>query len=107
VAQAQAQSLSRAGDLVARYGGEEFAVIQPDTDATGSRSVAETMRRAIEQLRIPHDRSPASDVVTVSLGTATVIPPKDGTPEGLVAAGDEALYRAKRSGRNRVVSGGA
>jgi diguanylate cyclase (GGDEF)-like protein len=102
VARALASALHRAGDLVARYGGEEFAVIQPGTEQRGAERLAEALRATVQALGIPHARSPVSDVVTISLGVATCIPRGNSTPVALVAAGDQALYRAKQEGRNRV-----
>ena len=93
--------LRRTGDLAARYGGEEFLAILPGTDAAGALAVAERVRAAVEELAIPHDGH-ARGFVTVSIGLATLCPlPGDGVA-ALVKAADEALYAAKRGGRNRV-----
>jgi len=102
VAQALVTAASRPGDLVARYGGEEFAVILPETEIEGARSVAEAMRSAVEDLSIEHSHSTAAAVVTLSLGVASVIPTADLKPESLITVADQALYRAKETGRNRV-----
>ncbi|MBD5803540.1 Phytochrome-like protein cph2 [Azoarcus sp. Aa7] len=103
VARALAGNTRRPVDLVARYGGEEFAVVLPDTDAQGAAIVAESMRRAVEALAITHRHSTAARVVTVSVGIAVTSPERsdDGGFATLVARADEALYRAKRDGRNR------
>ncbi len=101
VALAMKDGLLRPGDLVARYGGEEFLAILPGTDAAGALAVAERIRASVEDLAIPHDGH-ARGFVTVSIGVATLRPlPGDGTA-GLVKAADEALYAAKRAGRNRI-----
>jgi diguanylate cyclase (GGDEF)-like protein len=89
-------------DLAARYGGEEFAVILPETDAAGARRVAESMRLAIAGLQLPHPTSPVSALLTISVGVATATREWRSSPEELIAAADQALYGAKRSGRNRV-----
>ena len=94
------QSVRRPPDLVARYGGEEFAMILPNTDARGAAFVAETVRQRVRGLRIPHVQSPVSDYVTLSLGVATTIPRLDSSAQRLIAAADEALYRAKAEGRD-------
>lgn len=103
VARALAGNTRRPVDLVARYGGEEFAVVLPDTDAQGAAIVAESMRKAVEALAITHRHSTAARVVTVSIGIAVTRPERsdDGGFATLVARADEALYRAKRDGRNR------
>ena len=60
----------------------------------------------MQALGIPHERSQVSDVVTISLGAATAVPRDETSPVALVAAGDQALYRAKQEGRNRVALDG-
>jgi two-component system chemotaxis family response regulator WspR len=101
VAGALASSLRRPGDLLARYGGEEFAVLLPGTDPPGTSAVAESLREQVELLAVPHARSSAADVVTISLGSAAVQPDAAGDRAQLIARADAALYEAKRSGRNR------
>ena len=87
---------------MARYGGEEFAILVPGMDIGHALPFAEKLRARVEALRIPHERSTAADVVTVSVGVATCVPTA-GAPSGaLFAEADLALYAAKRGGRNRV-----
>jgi diguanylate cyclase (GGDEF)-like protein len=105
VAQVVADHATRPGDLAARYGGEEFAVILAGTDDGGARAVADKLRAAVEALAVPHPGSPVAPAVTVSIGLATARPVLGGAPAMLVAAADGGLYRAKRSGRNRVCAG--
>ncbi len=102
VAQALEKNLARPGDFVARYGGEEFVVILPDTDLEGALAVAEELRIAVKALAIPHAESKISSVVTISLGVAAEVPDTNDGPDPLVKRADEALYRAKNEGRNRV-----
>jgi diguanylate cyclase (GGDEF)-like protein len=95
----------RQEDVVARYGGEEFALILPETNATDAARIAESVRVAILRRGLPHLASPVAAVVTVSVGVSTATPEWCNTPDQLIAAADEALYRAKRKGRNRVEVG--
>jgi diguanylate cyclase (GGDEF)-like protein/PAS domain S-box-containing protein len=94
----------RAADLAARYGGEEFAVILPETDLGRATDLADRIREAVQVLAIPHAASRVSDVVTVSVGAASIDPDPMLTVSLLVAMADRALYQAKAQGRNRVVS---
>jgi diguanylate cyclase (GGDEF)-like protein len=86
-------------DSIGRYGGEEFLVVLPGCDATDALTVAERVRRAVELRHAAGDCCRAS----VSVGVATVRSELD-TVEALVQRADEALYRAKREGRNRVAA---
>ncbi len=90
-------------DTVARYGGEEFLVILPETAAPGAAYVAERIRDAVERERFTPEPGGAEVGVTVSIGYA-VFPGHARTPEALVEAADQALYRSKEGGRNRVSS---
>lgn len=101
VAAALTSIVKRAGDQLARYGGEEFAALLPDTDLHGAAAIAERVRAAVEQLQIVNEASPAGHT-TVSIGFGAVVASDAATPQALIAAADEALYRAKREGRNRT-----
>lgn len=94
--------LQRSTDLVARFGGEEFILILPNTDSNGALKVAENARLAIEALDIKHRQSSVSDRITVSVGSATTQPGERNSIEELIYAADQALYKAKQSGRNQV-----
>ena len=89
-------------DLVARCGGEEFGVILPETDAVSAARIAESLRLAISNLKLPHPASHVAPFVTVSIGVATATQGSYCTPKDLSDAADRALYAAKRAGRNRV-----
>lgn len=102
VAETLKNSIKRAADFVARYGGEEFVAILPETDEIGARKIAENIRQTVETLGIRHDASKISNVVTISLGVATISGNCNLPPELVAQLADEALYEAKNSGRNRV-----
>lgn len=87
-----------------RYEGEELVCVLPDTGIDGAINVAEDFRAGILALQIPHAYSSAGSYVTISQGVAHIFPSKDSEPRSLIMAADEALYRAKESGRNRVGS---
>ena len=96
---------SREIDEPARYGGEELAVVLPGTDLTGAHNLAERVREGIEALRLPilGDDEAEPLRVTASFGAAA-LPVSAHDVRSLVAAADEALYQAKRAGKNRTVS---
>jgi diguanylate cyclase (GGDEF)-like protein len=93
----------RPGDLVARYGGEEFALVLTDSSAEQTGIVAEQMRDKIMSVVIKYKKNDPTHV-TASFGVASMVPGNGQTsPEALILAADQAMYQAKRSGRNRVV----
>lgn len=99
------RSAVRGADLACRYGGEEFVLVMPDTTPDMAAGVAERLRAIVESEPF---RIPGTDValsVTASLGIAAMLP--GDTPDALLKRADNALYEAKRSGRNRVVAAAA
>ena len=93
----------RGVDTAARYGGEELAVILPRTEMVGAYSLAERIREGIAELRITTDEDPPRALaVTASLGIAAYPESKAASGEDLVRRADRALYRAKKTGKNRV-----
>lgn len=104
VARSVYSSLRKPGDLLARYGGEEFIAVLSKADLTQGQAAAERVRQAIQALRIEHPKSVVDPWVTVSVGVATLKANAPGaSTQTLMAMADEALYEAKRQGRNRVV----
>lgn len=93
--------IQRSTDLVARYGGEEFCVVLPNTDASGAIEVGECVRSAVEALRFTVNGE--SVPITVSAGLTVERPSDSVSSEHLVQLADDALYQAKRDGRNRLV----
>jgi diguanylate cyclase (GGDEF)-like protein len=104
VAGCLASGARRPADLAARYGGEEFAMILPDTDLAGAARVAEAVRAAVREAGLERGDAPPADRITISIGVACAIPGADGSMHALVGAADQALYRAKAEGRDRVVT---
>jgi diguanylate cyclase (GGDEF)-like protein/PAS domain S-box-containing protein len=100
------KQVRRAGDLVARYGGEEFVVILPNTDLAGAREVAESMHRTVADMQLRHEGAPNGEHLSISAGVAVAVPQPDQTAAGLLEKADQALYRAKRSGRDCVKQAG-
>jgi diguanylate cyclase (GGDEF)-like protein len=92
---------SRSGDMVARYGGEEFAVILPTTTQEAALGLAMQMQEAVADLLIENQTS-IGRYVSISIGIAGYCYPEPGTPAMLVEASDQALYLAKKNGRNRI-----
>ncbi|RME64616.1 MAG: GGDEF domain-containing protein [Caldilineae bacterium] len=101
VARALQWIIQRAADSVARYGGEEFVYLLPESDEKALEVVAERARSAVEQLGIPHAGSRAAPIVTISLGGAVTIPSSSQKPDEMLRHADQALYQAKKEGRNR------
>ena len=108
VAHALRAGMRRASDLTARYGGEEFSIVLPNTSAAEARAIGETLRCAIEQLGIAHERVDAG-YVTISVGIAVSSAEWASATDAdaLIRQADAALYRAKDAGRNCVVLSGA
>jgi diguanylate cyclase (GGDEF)-like protein len=92
----------RAGELPARYGGEEFAVVLPGTNEEHAMLAAEMLRKAVEDLNIPHAESSAAPYVSLSIGvvSAKVGPKMDAA--WFIERADTALYQSKATGRNKV-----
>jgi len=103
VAKTIAAAAKRPFDFAARYGGEEFVLVLYGPPREFAETIPEQIRRDISELRIPHDGSGIDTVVTVSVGVAIASPGAGRSLAGAIQIADEALYEAKRSGRNRLV----
>ena len=92
----------RGADMACRYGGEEFVLILPDSDQQSAAAIAERLRARMDHDPIPVVGGQKNLTITISLGVATIQGPDD-TAEAILKRADEALYKAKRDGRNRVM----
>jgi len=98
----------RPGDLAARYGGEEFVLILPGADLAGAIRVGKHVQTGLAALNLPHDASSSASRVTLSIGIAAAMPSEEEFgPIELLAQADQALYQAKKAGRNCIRAFGA
>ena len=103
VGHAIGRSVRRAEDVAVRYGGEEFAILLPATDAEGAAGIAAALLQSIRDAGIPHEKG-ILPIVTASIGVATIYPSAGIATDRLLDDADRALYQAKQTGRNRVVT---
>ena len=94
------ESAGRPTDFSARIGGEEFAILMPNTDVLGAQVIAERIRAHLAMRALAHDESPIAEHVTVSIGVTVARAGE--TPANVASRADQALYQAKRDGRNCV-----
>lgn len=104
VASIMSQRLRRATDSIARYGGEEFSIVLPNVPPDAAAGLAQELRLAVRAAGIEHRGSPGDSILTISIGVASIIPSDRSSPTELIRMADEALYRAKRGGRDTVES---
>ncbi len=101
IAEAALDVVARPGDLVARFGGEEFAVILPNTGSEGALRVANEIYDGLRNRRLEHISNPLG-ILTISVGCASIVPSLGQHAIHLIELADEALYAAKRNGRNQI-----
>jgi two-component system, cell cycle response regulator len=94
----------RAGDFAFRLGGEEFGIIFSEVTKEESKNYANAIKKAIENLRIPHIKNPISGVITISIGLLSIFPNEKISENEIYKKTDDLLYKAKESGRNTVCS---
>ena len=103
VASIIARAAKRPFDFCARYGGEEFALVLYAPSGADPTALPEQIRRDTMTLNIPHGKADGASILTVSIGSATAQPDTRRSLAGLIQTADEALYRAKQLGRNRLL----
>ena len=103
VATALARNCQRPLDFAGRYGGEEFLLMWFDAAPNEARTFAEKTKHSIDQLDVPHEASAISNRVSLSGGMVTGIPSQPDQAEAILHQADQSLYRAKDSGRNRII----
>ena len=94
----------RPADLAARYGGEEFAIILPNTNSHGALFIAQKIMSRLTKAQIPHNKSGVSNFVTLSIGVTTKTPRPKQSVVNIIDIADRLLYKAKKTGRNRLAS---
>ena len=102
VAAVLSKAATRARDFFARYGGEEFVLILPEADAKAALQVAQRCRKLVLDEAIVHEKSQVAEVVTVSIGVATIIPANQDRHIDFMETVDRRLYKAKQLGRNCI-----
>lgn len=103
IARAIRHAVRRPSDLIARYDSTKFAILLPNTDADGATQVASAIRWEVKMLKLVHTHSSVSHYVTVSAGVSSIIPMQTLFPQILTHTAEDALYEAKKQGKNRVV----
>lgn len=106
IGQILTSAATRSRDFVARFGGEEFVLVLPETDEASAARIAERCRNLLFKAQIPHENSPVSQILSVSIGVGTTVPAHADEPVAFIEAVDRRLYQAKGNGRNCVVKAG-
>jgi len=100
-AEVASNTINRSNDFIARWGGEEFVILLPNTDISGASEIAENVRKNIEETVIETEEGDTTRI-TVSIGVNSIIPDANTSSTEFISKADQALYKAKESGRNRV-----
>jgi len=95
-------NMQRPRDMAARFGGEEFILILPETTINAAYNIAKRIHRDVANYAIEHKNSEVSEYVTISTGIACTIPAPGSSIDALIKSADEALYTAKKNGRNKI-----
>lgn len=103
VALALKNVLKRPSDMVARYGGEEFVIILKHVDLEGAKNIASMLLQAVQELKIVHKYSDASNYISISIGISFSSADNYKSKEILLQEADDALYDAKKAGRNQYL----
>jgi len=96
------RATSRAGEMVGRYGGEEFILVLPGASVQSAVRTAERLKDLVNSEGITHEKSEIGGIITVSQGVVSLMPDADLTPADIIKRADNALYKAKHEGRNRI-----
>jgi diguanylate cyclase (GGDEF)-like protein len=96
------RATSRAGEMVGRYGGEEFILVLPGASVQSAVRTAERLKDLVNSEGIAHEKSQIGGIITVSQGVVSLMPDADLTPADIIKRADNALYKAKHEGRNRI-----
>ena len=102
VAKVLSSAATRSRDFFARFGGEEFVLVLPETDIDSAFKVAERCRSLIFKEQIKHEKSPISQLLTISIGVGTTIPAFKDEAIAFIEEADKRLYAAKQKGRNCI-----
>jgi diguanylate cyclase (GGDEF)-like protein/PAS domain S-box-containing protein len=102
VAQVLSEAATRSRDFFARFGGEEFVMVLPETAAEAAQKIAQRCQQFIFKQQIPHAESAVSQILTISIGSGTLIPSHKDELRDFIDRIDRALYQAKQAGRNRI-----
>lgn len=105
ISKAISEELTRKTDFPVRYGGDEFAITLYDTSKEGALIIAEKIKNAVENIAVREEFTSSIKKTTASIGLISIVPQKDTTVKMIIKGADEALYRAKMEGRNRICIG--